>query len=94
MTRSLPLILCAVFAAQVACADDVPPPADTPTPPAQLTPAQQHAIAALRAACSADIQKLCAGVQPGGGRIMACLKQHKDEVSDGCKQAGKAAKGS
>jgi len=45
----------------------------------------------VRAACQADVQKLCATVQPGGGRIVACLKEHKEEVSDGCKQAiGKA----
>jgi hypothetical protein len=26
-------------------------------------------------------------VQPGGGRILACLKEHKDKVSDSCKVA-------
>ena len=40
-----------------------------------------------RAACASDVQKLCPNVPPGGGRILACLKQHKDEVSDGCKRA-------
>lgn len=40
-----------------------------------------------RAACASDVQKLCAGVPSGGGRIIACLKEHKDQVSDGCKQA-------
>ena len=40
-----------------------------------------------RTACAADVQNLCPGVQPGGGRILACLKQHKDQVSDGCKSA-------
>ena len=40
-----------------------------------------------RAACAFDIQKLCSGVAPGGGRIIACLSQHKNEVSDGCKRA-------
>src|ERR1700676_3313574 len=50
------------------------------------------ALAALRAGCAADAQKLCAGVQPGGGRILACLKEHKDALSDQCKQAaGQAA---
>jgi Cysteine rich repeat len=44
-------------------------------------------LAAIRAACAADAQKFCAGVQPGGGRIVACLKEHKDSLSDGCKQA-------
>src|SRR6266404_1314544 len=44
-------------------------------------------LAAIRAACAPDAQKFCAGVQPGGGRIVACLKEHKDELSDQCKQA-------
>jgi Cysteine rich repeat len=41
----------------------------------------------VRAACAQDVQKLCANVQPGGGRVIACLKQHQDQVSDTCKQA-------
>jgi hypothetical protein len=65
--------------------------ADEP-PAAQPTPAQQKAMQQVRAACQADAQKLCAAVQPGGGRIVACLKEHKDEVSDGCKQAISKAK--
>lgn len=36
--------------------------------------------------CRADVQKLCSNVQPGGGRIVACLKQNADSVSDACKQ--------
>jgi hypothetical protein len=47
----------------------------------------QPTLAAIRAACAEDAQKLCAGVQPGGGRIVACLKEHKDSLSDRCKQA-------
>jgi len=72
------------IAAGVAMADE--PPA---TPP---TPAQQRNLKEVRAACQTDVQKLCAGVQPGGGRIVACLKEHKDEVSDSCKQAIAKAK--
>jgi hypothetical protein len=41
----------------------------------------------VRAACQADAQNLCPGVQEGGGRILSCLAQHKDAVSDACKQA-------
>src|SRR5262245_52288871 len=44
-------------------------------------------MAAIRAACAEDAKRFCAGVQPGGGRIVACLKDHKDSLSDGCKQA-------
>jgi hypothetical protein len=45
------------------------------------------AKAHMRAACQADLAKLCPGVQPGGGRIMQCLKTHKDEISAPCKSA-------
>lgn len=44
-------------------------------------------LAAIRTACADDAQRLCAGVPAGGGRILACLKQHIDSVSDRCKQA-------
>jgi hypothetical protein len=50
-------------------------------------------LAQARAACASDLQRLCAGVQSGGGRIIACLKQHKDQVSDGCKHAILSAMG-
>jgi Cysteine rich repeat len=43
--------------------------------------------AAVQAACAQDAQKFCSGVQSGGGRIVACLKQNKDSLSDGCRQA-------
>jgi hypothetical protein len=104
MTRSLlPFIFCTVIAAQAALADDLLPSPPSSTPPSAQTPAQPppaqapslQAVADARAACETDIQKLCPGVQPGGGRILACLKQHKDQVSDACKQAVvKATKGS
>src|SRR6202035_3314611 len=47
----------------------------------------QQTVAALRAACADDAQRLCAGVPLGGGRMVACLKEHKDALSDKCKQA-------
>ena len=46
-----------------------------------------------RAACASDVQRLCASVQQGGGRIVACLKQRKDQVSDACKRAILSAMG-
>jgi hypothetical protein len=54
----------------------------------QLSLAQTTSqLADARTACTSDVQKLCAGVPAGGGRVLACLKQHKDEVSASCKQA-------
>ena len=40
-----------------------------------------------RAACKADVEKLCAGVQPGNGRIAACLRENEAQVSPACKEA-------
>lgn len=45
-------------------------------------------------ACGADVKAQCAGVERGGGRIVACLKEHAGTVSDTCKQAmGEATAG-
>jgi len=35
--------------------------------------------------CTSDIRSYCAGVQPGGGRIRACVKEHLDQLSEPCK---------
>ena len=40
---------------------------------------------AVAEACKGDVEKLCPGVQPGEGRVLACLKEHKSEVSKECK---------
>jgi Cysteine rich repeat len=47
--------------------------------------------ARLAAACGKDVQTLCPGVLPGGGRIGQCLKAHASQVSPGCKSAIAAA---
>lgn len=39
------------------------------------------------ATCRPDVEKLCPGVQPGGGRIIGCLKQNQAQLSDACKAA-------
>jgi hypothetical protein len=45
----------------------------------------------LTAGCADDAKKFCSGVPSGGGRIIACLKQNKDSLSDKCKQAAAKA---
>lgn len=37
--------------------------------------------------CDADIQKLCADIRPGDGRIAACLNKNAATVSKRCNQA-------
>ena len=43
------------------------------------------AVAAGQNPCKADYKRLCGNVKPGQGRLQACLKQHKDEISPECK---------
>ncbi|HTP29040.1 MAG TPA: cysteine rich repeat-containing protein [Anaeromyxobacteraceae bacterium] len=37
-------------------------------------------------ACRTDVEKLCAGIPQGGGRILSCLKANEAKVSPACKQ--------
>lgn len=39
----------------------------------------------LRSACGADVRALCAGVAPGGGRLMQCLAAQSASLSPGCR---------
>jgi hypothetical protein len=34
--------------------------------------------------CAADIKTVCAGIQPGEGRIKACIKSHLTDLSPTC----------
>lgn len=40
----------------------------------------------VRSACGADIRTLCAGVPPGGGRIVQCIASKAASLSPGCKE--------
>jgi len=37
------------------------------------------------APCADDIQRLCQGIPPGGGRIFACLQSNANNLSDDCR---------
>ena len=39
----------------------------------------------VRSACGADIRTLCAGVAPGGGRIIQCISNRAASLSPACK---------
>jgi Cysteine rich repeat len=47
----------------------------------------------LRTYCKSDIERLCPGIEPGGGRVMKCLKANKKEMTVGCAQALQKLKG-
>jgi hypothetical protein len=44
------------------------------------------------AACKADAAKICPGVEPGGGKLIGCLKEHENDVTIGCAKELKAIK--
>ena len=40
-----------------------------------------------RNACIGDYRKLCPGIRPGEGRVIACFQDHIRQVSPGCRDA-------
>jgi hypothetical protein len=42
---------------------------------------------AVRQACGAELQQHCAGIEPGEGRLRACVKENFAAFSEPCKQA-------
>jgi hypothetical protein len=63
-------------------------PAAAPAAPAialrPLRPREELFVA--RSACGADVRSLCAGVAPGGGRIVQCLASNAASLSPACKE--------
>ncbi len=64
---------------------------------ASVATAQQRSQAG---ACAGDIKSKCADIQPGEGRLRACVKEHLTEFSEPCQArlakiaaTGKACKG-
>jgi hypothetical protein len=43
--------------------------------------------AAVRQACGPELQQHCAGIEPGEGRLRACVKDNYAAFSEPCKQA-------
>lgn len=41
----------------------------------------------MRQACATDVQKFCANVEKGKGKMRACLDQHDKDLSATCKEA-------
>ena len=54
---------------------------------------RMHEFHAFREACEDDVLRLCAGVKPGEGRIINCLKEYENKLSPECKAKIEAHKG-
>lgn len=57
----------------------------TTSQPGSAGTPQETAKPSEYAVCNNDLAKLCPNVQPGEGRLVACLKDHKEEVSQPCR---------
>lgn len=71
-----------------AAATAAPAPAAAPAAPTVivLRPMRpREELFVLRSACGADVRSLCAGVAPGGGRIVQCLASQAAAISPACK---------
>ena len=51
------------------------------------SPVKSQELQDLRTYCMSDIERLCKGIEPGGGRILKCLKAKTKEMTVGCAQA-------
>jgi len=51
----------------------------------------QELTAEQRNACMGDFEKYCRNVEPGGGRVIACLAKESDKLTPACKKVLEAA---
>jgi hypothetical protein len=62
------------------------PAAAPAAPPLVLRPMRpREVLFVVRSACGADVRALCAGVDPGGGRIIECLATQSASLSPDCR---------
>ena len=74
------LLLAGLMLAPVASLAGETPAAAPAAVPAAATDAHPHWVA-----CKDDVQKFCANVERGKGKIRECLSGHTADLSDACK---------
>jgi len=72
-----------------AVAPGAPAVSTVPAAPARQYPpmAPRQELAILRYSCGSDFRALCGGVQFGGGRAIACLRDNGSSLSPRCRSA-------
>lgn len=53
----------------------------------ERTVRMKEGLQRMKVACEADARQFCRNVPPGPGRIMQCLEEHSQEVSEQCYQS-------
>jgi len=71
-----------VAAALLSIATAVAQPTN-PSPTETQSPVRTPAP--LKAACGPDLQQFCTGITPGQGRLISCLREHRVQLSTGCR---------
>jgi hypothetical protein len=49
--------------------------------------AHGDAMEIFREECGADVRRVCRGVFPGGGRVIGCLAENREQLSPACRTA-------
>lgn len=50
-----------------------------------VSPVQSQEVNTQKRPCKTDYEKFCKDIKPGQGRIAKCIAEHKDELSQSCK---------
>ena len=53
---------------------------------------QAKRVAVFRRSCGEDVKKVCSDVKPGEKRLISCLQQNQESLSDSCKTLVSKAK--
>ncbi|ODN71977.1 cysteine rich repeat-containing protein [Methylobrevis pamukkalensis] len=62
-------------------------PAQAQAAASKLSPEAKAELRTLVRACRTDIRRFCSGVEPGEGRMMACMSAQEADLSAGCATA-------
>jgi hypothetical protein len=85
--------------------NDTPPPPQTqpdqpqpmtpaaPATPAASTPSGGGRFGSIQQAFAADFQSFCPGMQPGDGKLVPCIRQHRSQLSNSCSDAMRSLRG-